>query len=125
MKTKTLYYLVISILLFYNVAQIKIFLTFLTSYIPLILFLTLLLLQDSQGEEKTLMENYFSSDINDDCIAGNLISPISNHNTQSLIIPNCTITQNSKKNIYKQNFKHFSSKKFIADLEKVKYSRCF
>ena len=29
--------------------------------------------------------------------------------------------QNSKKDIYKQNFKHFSSKKFIAGLEKVNW----
>ena len=29
--------------------------------------------------------------------------------------------QNSKKDIYKQNFKHFSSKKFIVGLEKVNW----
>ena len=40
------YYLVISILIFLNVTQIKMFLTFLTSYTPLILFTTLLLLLD-------------------------------------------------------------------------------
>ena len=67
------------------------------------------------------MDNIFSSVINDDCIAGNLISPISDHHAQFLIIPNYTITQNSKKGIYKQNFKHFSSKKFITDLEKVNW----
>ena len=31
------------------------------------------------------------------------------------------LTQNSKKDLYKQNFKHFSSKKFITDLEKVNW----
>ena len=64
------------------------------------------------SRSQTLIDNIFSSVINDD------ISPISDHYARFLIIPNYT-TQNSKKDIYKQNFKHFSSKKFITDLEKV------
>ena len=64
----------------------------------------------------------FSSGINDDCIAGNLIFPISDHHAQFLIILDYTITHNSKKDIYKQNFKHFSSKTFIADLEKANWN---
>ena len=73
------------------------------------------------SRSQTLIDNIFSSIINDDCIAGNLISPISDHHAQFLIIPNYTITQNSKKDLYKRNFKHFSSKKFITDLEKVNW----
>ena len=69
---------------------------------------------------QTLIYNIFSSVINDDCIAGNLISPISDHHAQFLIVPNYT-TQNSKKVTYKRNFKHLSSKKFITDLEKVNW----
>ena len=38
-----------------------------------------------------------------------------------LIIPNYTTTQNSKNETYKRNFKHFSSKKFITDLEEVNW----
>ena len=53
---------------------------------------------------QTLIDNIFSSFISDDCIAGNLISRISDHHAQFLIIPNYTITQNSKKDLYKQNF---------------------
>ena len=71
------------------------------------------------SRSQTLIDNIFSSIINDDCIAGNLISPISDHHTQFLIIPNYTIPQNSKEDLYKWNFKHYSSKKFITDLEKV------
>ena len=71
------------------------------------------------SRSQTLIDNIFSSIINDDCIAGNLISPISDHHAQFLIIPNYTITQNSKIDLFKPNFKHFSSKKFITDLEKV------
>ena len=48
------------------------------------------------SRSQTLIDNIFSSVINDDCIAGNLISPISDHHSQFLIIPNYT-TQNSKK----------------------------
>ena len=66
------------------------------------------------SRSQTLIDNIFSSVINDD------ISPISDHHARFLIIPNYT-TQNSKKDIYKQNFKHFSSKKFITDLEKVNW----
>ena len=72
------------------------------------------------SRSQTLIDNIFSSVINDDCIAGNLISPISDHHAQFLIILNYT-TQNLKKDICKRNFKHFSSKKFITDLEKVNW----
>ena len=71
------------------------------------------------SRSQTLIDNIFSSVINDDCVASNLIPPISGHHAQFLIIPNYTITQNSKKDVYKQNFKHFSFKKFIGDLEKI------
>ena len=53
-------------------------------------------------------------------MTGNLVSPISDHHAQFLIIPNYTTTQNSKNGIYKRKFKHFCFKKFITDLEKVK-----
>ena len=52
-------------------------------------------------------------------IAGNLIFLISEQHVQFLIIPNYTIRQDSKKGIYRQNFKHFSSTKYITDLGKV------
>ena len=74
-----------------------------------------------RSRSQTLIDNIFSSITNDDYIPGNLISPISDNHAQFLIIPNYTITQNSKKGIYKQNFKHFSSKKFTTDLEKVNW----
>ena len=82
-----------------------------TNVLPNITFPTRL-----TSRSQTLMYNIFSSVINDDCVAGNLISPISDHHAQFLIIPNYTITQNSKKDMYKRNFKHFSSKKLITDL---------
>ena len=48
-------------------------------------------------------------------------SYLSDHHAQFLIIPNCTTTKNSKNDIYNRNFKHFSSKQIIADLEKVNW----
>ena len=65
------------------------------------------------SQSQTLIDNICSSVINDDCIVGNLISTVSDHHAQFLIIPNYTITQNSKKDIHKQNSKHFSSKKIL------------
>ena len=46
---------------------------------------------------------------------------MSDQHAQFLIIPNYTITQNSKKDIHKRNFNHFSSKNLITDLEKVNW----
>ena len=51
---------------------------------------------------QTLTDNIFSSVINDECIAGNLISETSDHHAQFLIIPNYTTTQNSKNDVYKR-----------------------
>ena len=73
------------------------------------------------SRSQTLIDYIFSSIMNDGCIAGDLISPIAGDHAQLLIIPNYTITQNSKKDPYKRNFKHFSSKKFIRDLEKANW----
>ena len=108
----------ISVLIFKNVTQIKMFdfldIIYSTNLVPNITSPTRL-----TSRSQTLIDNIFSSIINNDCIAGSLISPIPDHHAQFLIIPNYTITQNSKKDLYKRNFKHFSSKKFITDLEKV------
>ena len=72
-------------------------------------------------QSQTLIDNIFSSVINDDCIAGNLISPISDHHAQLLIIHNYTTMQNSTNDIYKRNFKQFCSKEFITDSEIVNW----
>ena len=69
---------------------------------------------------QTLINNIFSSVTNDDCTA--LCCRQSDHHTQILYhhtqLHNNT---NSKKDIYKQNFRRFSSEKFITDLEKVNW----
>ena len=40
------------------------------------------------SQSQTLIDNIFSSIINDDCVADNLISPISDHHEKILILPN-------------------------------------
>ena len=67
------------------------------------------------------MNNIFNSVINDDCTAGNLISPIYDHHVQFLIIHNYKKTQNSKNDVFEGNFKHLNSKKFMTDLEQVNW----
>ena len=120
-KTKNLYYWVISIFYLLKCDSNKNISDFLdiiysTNLVPNITSPT-----KSTTLGQTLIDNIFSSFISDYCIAGNLISRISDHHAQFLIIPNYTITQNSKKELYKQNFKHFGSKKFMTDLEKVNW----
>ena len=70
------------------------------------------------SRSQILIDNIFNKVINDDCTAGNLTSPIFDHHAQFLII--YTVTQNSKKDIYRQTFGNFSCKQFITDLEKEK-----
>ena len=72
-------------------------------------------------QSQTLIDNIFSSVINDDCIAGNLISSISDHHAQFLIMHNYATMQNSMNDIYKRNFKQFCSKEFITDSEIVNW----
>ena len=45
---------------------------------------------------QTFINKIFSSVTNDECIAGNLIFPISDNHAQFLIMPNFTTTQNSR-----------------------------
>ena len=52
------------------------------------------------------------------CITGNLVSSISDHHAKFLTLLNYATTQNSKKDIYRRNFKHFDSKKIIKNLVK-------
>ena len=58
----------------------------------------------STNHTQTLVDNILSSVMNDDCIAGNHISTISDHHAQLLITPNYTKTQNSKKEIFSTFF---------------------
>ena len=66
----------------------------------------------------TLIDNIFSN-INEECTSGNIINTISDHLGQFLIIPNCSYSYNSKKEIFQRNFKDFKDQNFLSDLKKL------
>ena len=61
----------------------------------------------------TLIDNIFSN-INEECTSGNIINTISDHLGQFLIIPNCSYSYNSKKEIFQRNFKNFKEQNFLS-----------
>ena len=71
----------------------------------------------------TLIDNIFSN-INEECTSGNIINTISDHLGQFLIIPNCSYSYNSKKEIFQRNFKNFKEQNFLSDLKKNRLGHC-
>ena len=63
------------------------------------------------------IDNIFSN-INEECTSGNIINTISDHLGQFLIIPNCSYPYNSKKQIFRRNYKNFKEENFLSDLKK-------
>ena len=61
----------------------------------------------------TLTDNIFSN-INEECTSVNIINTISDHLGQFLIIPNCSYSYNSKKEIFQRNFKNFKEQNFLS-----------
>ena len=72
----------------------------------------------------TLIDNIFSN-INEECTSGNIINTISDHLGQFLIIPNCSYSYNSKKEIFQRNFKNFKEQNFLSDLKKIDWDTVF
>ena len=72
----------------------------------------------------TLIDNIFSN-INGECTSGNIINTISDHLGQFLIIPNCSYSYNSKKEIFQRNFKNFKEQNFLSDLKKIDWDSLF
>ena len=71
-----------------------------------------------------LIDNIFSN-INEECTSGNIINTISDHLGQFLIIPNCSYSYNSKKEIFQRNFKNFKEQNFLSDLKKIDWDTVF
>ena len=65
----------------------------------------------------THINNIFSN-INEGYTSGNIINTISDHLAQFLIIPSCSYSYNSKKEILQRNFKNFKEQKFLSDLKR-------
>ena len=71
---------------------------------------------------ETLIDNiFYNKPLNNDMIAGNLCSVISDHLTQFLVEPSSYMQNNSKENITKRCYKKFDKEKFKSDLGKVNW----
>ena len=65
---------------------------------------------------RTLIDNSFSKIIEDGLISGNIISTISDHYAQFLIIKNMKIKQKETTGIYRHDFKNFNKVQFESEL---------
>ena len=57
---------------------------------------------------RTLIDNIFSNNIEDGLISGNIISTISDHYAQFLVMKNMMIKQKETTDIYSHDFKNFN-----------------
>ena len=68
---------------------------------------------------RTLIDNIFSNNIEDGLISGNIISTISYHYAQFLLMKNMKIKQKGTTDIYRHNFKNFNKIQFESELYSV------
>ena len=71
---------------------------------------------------KTLTDNIFCNNINENAISGNLTTDISDHLTQFIITPTLAKFKIKPKNILARNFKSFRHKTFKNDLRQVDWT---
>ena len=64
---------------------------------------------------RTLIDNIFSNNIEDGLISGNIISTISDHYAQFLLMKNMKIKQKETTDIYRHDFKKFNEVQFDVD----------
>ena len=65
---------------------------------------------------RTLIDNIFSNNIEDGLISGNIISTISDHYAQFLLMKNMKIKQKETTDIYRHDFKNFNKVQFESEL---------
>ena len=65
---------------------------------------------------RTLIGNIFSNNIEDGLISGNIISTISDHYAQFLLMKNMKIKQKETTDIYSHDFKIFNEAQFESEL---------
>ena len=70
---------------------------------------------------KTLIDNIFSSNIEDGLISGNIITTISDHYGQFLLQKNIKI-EKKEKNIFRHNFKNFNEDLFDYKLNQINWN---
>ena len=72
---------------------------------------------------KTLIDNIFTTDSNDETLSGNIITNISDHLAQFLSFPVKKSPHKTKKEIYKRNYKNFDADLFLSDLRNIDWQQ--
>ena len=70
---------------------------------------------------KTLIDNIFSTDLSDNLIAGNIITSISDHLGQFLILSNRKLQKVTKTVIYQRSFAKMDKKSLLNDLRNLNW----
>ena len=77
---------------------------------------------------KTLIDNIFFSELQNDIVAGNITNDISNHLAQFVAIPNqgsSIFSEGLDKDIYRRNFNKINFNKFIEDFQIIDWETLF
>ena len=69
----------------------------------------------------TLIDNIFYNGIDENVLSGNIITSLSDHLGQFLIIPNNEIHVKKKKNIYARNYKNIDTDALLLDLKRINW----
>ena len=72
---------------------------------------------------KTLIDNIFSTDTNEDVTSGNILTSISDHLAQFLLFPLSHTNRDKKKEICKRTFKHFKAENFLNDVQNIDWDQ--
>ena len=73
------------------------------------------------SHSRTLIDNIFSIDISENAFSGNIVTSISDHLAQFLLLPIDQSKTNNNKNIYQRNFKGFSQQIFFEDIQNLNW----
>ena len=77
---------------------------------------------------KTLIDNIFFNELQNDIVAGNITTDISDHLTQFVAIPNqgsSILSEGLDKDIYRRNFNKINFNKFIEDFQNIDWETLF
>ena len=72
---------------------------------------------------KTLIDNIFSTDTNEEVTSGNILTFISDNLAQFLLFLLSPTNGDKKKEIYKRTFKHFKVKNFLNDVQNIDWDQ--
>ena len=73
------------------------------------------------SHSRTLIDNIFSNNIEEGNISGNIITTISDHYAQILLMKNLTTIKSPSSDIFQHNFKNFNKNLFESDLKNINW----